>query len=594
MDRPGAFATLCDKGRAGCRCGAGHADGLKPSLSYVLRDALRGKALFWLGVALCAASAAAAPASPLAALRGAGPRTLSIGAVARYAALALGAVCVSRVALAKGAFSPSRGAAAAAEARAARDGGDAAAKHRILAKAPAYAARLAAALRCETVSYERDDAERSADLGEFEKLHALLEAWFPRVHAALERTVVNRGSLIFRWQGSTAEAPYAVYAHLDVVPPGSADGWDRPPFRGDVAADASGEECVWGRGAIDDKNMVLAHLEAVEDLLEAGVSPRRDVYLLFGHDEEVGGLDGAKRVAAHLRDVSGVARFDFLLDEGLFVTEGVVPSHAKPVAMICVAEKGFANVKLTCRSPPGHASVPGPDGALGRLARAVARLERRPMPSRPSVALAMFATLRGGFSWPLELVVSNLWLFGPVLAAVLASKPETASLVRTTTAVTIFRSGQKKNVLPDEAVAYVNHRLHPDDSLDDVLAHDRRVIADPYDADHPWGVKVEVEDFTPPSKVSTADHAAFRHLRAATLEVFGDVAVAPALFIAASDSKHFWDFTDNIYRYNPILLRKTDRENELKRFHGYNERIATAALARQVAFYRSFHLRCAG
>ena len=192
MDRPGAFATLCDKGRAGCRCGAGHADGLTPSLSYVLRDALRGKALFWLGVALCAASAAAAPASPLAALRGAGPRTLSIGAVARYAALALGAVCVSRAALAKGAFSPSRGAAAAAAARAARDGGDAAAKHRILAKAPAYAARLAAALRCETVSYERDDAERSADLGEFEKLHALLEAWFPRVHAALERLVGGR------------------------------------------------------------------------------------------------------------------------------------------------------------------------------------------------------------------------------------------------------------------------------------------------------------------------------------------------------------------------------------------------------------------
>ena len=94
MDRPGAFATLRDKGRAGCRCGAGHADGLTPSLSYVLRDALRGKALFWLGVALCAASAAA-PASTLsigAVARG----TLGIGAVARYAALALGAVCVSR------------------------------------------------------------------------------------------------------------------------------------------------------------------------------------------------------------------------------------------------------------------------------------------------------------------------------------------------------------------------------------------------------------------------------------------------------------------------------------------------------------------
>ena len=66
------------------------------------------------------------------------------------------------------------------------------------------------------------------------------------------------------------------------------------------------------------------------------------------------------------------------------------------------------------------------------------------------------------------------------------------------------------------------------------------------------------------------------------------------LCIAASDSKHFWSFTDNIYRFNPILLRKTPDENELQRFHGYNERIATAALAKQVAFYRSFHARCCG
>ena len=167
------------------------------------------------------------------------------------------------------------------------------------------------------------------------------------------------------------------------------------------------------------------------------------------------------------------------------------------------------------------------------------------------------------------------------------AKPETAALVRTTTAVTIFKSGEKKNVLPDEAVAYVNHRIHPDDDVAAVLAHDRNVIAD--DAVH-----VDLEDFTPASRVSTTDHPAYADLRAATLETFGDVAVAPSLFIAASDSKHFWSFTDNIYRFNPILLRKTPDENELQRFHGYNERIATAALAKQVAFYRSFHARSCG
>lgn len=591
--RPGAFASAAFRkdctGTRGCPCGKDHVDGLKPPLKHTLGDALACsfEQVLWLVF-----GAVSVVGHVL--LMGYDLSWATVGAVAKLG-LCGGAILVAaRTAVVGTPLLPAAGSSSAEELRWAVEGGDARARRRCLESGGVYAKHLAEALRCETVSYEAGD-DRRADPREFEKLHALLERLYPLAHAAMERRVVNRCSLVYKWPGrGSTDPPYACYGHLDVVPPGNVDEWSRPPFSGDIAADRHGDRCVWGRGAIDDKNIVLGHFEAIEDLIGEGFAPTRDVYLCLGHDEEVGGREGAKRVCHELRAHFGVERLDFLLDEGLFVTTGVVPSHPAPVAMICVAEKGVANVKLTATSPPGHASVPRP-GALRALADAVGRIERSPMRSRGAIAAAMFRSIAGGFRGPLRVVVANLWLFGPILTAALAATPETASIVRTTTAVTIFRSGEKKNVLPAEAVAWVNHRIHPADDVASVVAHDVRVVADETVA-----VELDESDSAPASAVSPTDHAAYARLRACVLEFFGidgdgkvtGVAVAPSLFVAASDSKHFSSLTDNIYRFNPILLRKRPEENELDRFHGYDERIAVDALATQVAFYRSFHARC--
>lgn len=145
----------------------------------------------------------------------------------------------------------------------------------------------------------------------------------------------------------------------------------------------------------------------------------------------------------------------------------------------------------------------------------------------------LLGALAGGFSPLLQLFAANTWLFGGLLTRVFAAKPKTATLVRTTTALTVVRGGEKANVLPARASALVNHRVHSRDSIASVIAHDKYVIGDPR-------VKIEVLDAVEPAPVASTRHAAFRTLRDAVFEIFPGASVAPGLFIAGSDSKHFW------------------------------------------------------
>ena len=200
--------------------------------------------------------------------------------------------------------------------------------------AAAVAARLADAVRLQTLS-SRDDAQLSAD--QFKALHALLQARFPRVHAALQREVVDDLSLLYTWKGADPQArPMMLMAHQDVVPvaPGTEGDWEVPPFAGEVK-----DGFIWGRGSWDDKGNLLSQMEAVEMLLASGYQPPRTIYLAYGADEEVGGARGAQQIAALLQQ-RGV-RLDFVLDEGLLVLEGLMPGIAKPTALIGVAEKGY-------------------------------------------------------------------------------------------------------------------------------------------------------------------------------------------------------------------------------------------------------------
>lgn len=431
----------------------------------------------------------------------------------------------------------------------------------------ATAERLAAALRCVTVSRE-DVAD--IDFTEFDRLTAHLEQAFPLVHAHLECELFGH-SRLYRWAGSTGSERVAaiLLAHMDVVPVDNEDGWTHPPFAGVVD-----EEFIWGRGAIDDKSRVLAILEAVESALAEGVQPRDTVYLAFGHDEEVFGDHGAVRMAARLRE-SGV-RADLLLDEGGVITTGVADGVDRPVATIMVGEKGFATVRLSVVATGGHSSMPGKQTAVGQLARAVARIQDHPFPLRLTpVTLDMLTRLRSVMSQPRRGLLALAGFAGPAVTRIMAAGPTTEALVRTTTAPTMIQGGVKPNVLPQRAEAFVNFRILPGDSVADVLAHCRRVVRDEQ-------VTIELVGTASEPSPDPAAGPAFDLVADVARRTVPGIAVTVGIVPGATDSRHYDDLAGTRCNFAPIVLTAAD----LERIHGTDERISRLNYARIITFNR--------
>ena len=433
----------------------------------------------------------------------------------------------------------------------------------------AVIARLAAGLRIPTISYEDRSKVDSGALAAFAE-H--LRASFPRVHATLRREAVGQ-SLLYTWEGrEAATRPILLTAHMDVVPiePGTEGQWTQPPFGGAVAGDH-----VWGRGARDDKSSLLALLEAVELLLEAGFQPPRTVYLAFGHDEEIGGLQGARQVAALLK--SRGVRAEFLLDEGGAVLDGIVAGVKRPVAAIMAAEKGYLTLRLTTRGKGGHSSMPPKQTALGRLARAVARVQEAPLPARFERPVTdMFDRLAPEMAFGPRFALVNRWLLGPLLLRQLAAQPVTNALIRTTTAPTVLRAGVKDNVLPSEASALVNFRLLPGDRIDDVIRHVQAAIGD--DAVEVSRAGDFASEASPPAPV---DNAPYRLIAQTTREIFPDAVISTGLVVGATDARHYGEVIESRYNFSPMPLRPAD----LPTVHGTNERIAIEDYLRMIRFY---------
>jgi carboxypeptidase PM20D1 len=444
----------------------------------------------------------------------------------------------------------------------------------------AAAQSLAAAVQARTVSSLADPAAAEAA---FAALHAHLAQRYPLVHQKLGRELVGGLTLVYTWPGSDSSLkPIALMAHQDVVPiaPGTETQWKHPPWGGAIDGGY-----VWGRGTWDNKGNLIAQLEALERLLAAGVRPKRTVYFIYGHDEEVGGRDGAVRVVA-LLEQRGI-KLEMVLDEGLVVTEGILPGIAAPAALVGVAEKGSVSLKLVAEAPPGHSSMPpGPgQSAIGRLARALAKLDAKPLPGGVvGAARSMFEALAPEMSGFQRVALSNLWLFGPVVEPMLAKGASTNALMRTTTAMTILSAGNKENVLPGRAEAVVNFRILPGDSAQSIAAFVRKTIDDEQVKAEPLGAPFE------PSRVSSSSAAMYRHIEQTVREVYPGSVVAPGLMLAATDGRHFERVADNVYRFTPVRASPQD----LQRFHGTDERLSVDNLAEMIRFYHRLLQLAAG
>jgi carboxypeptidase PM20D1 len=437
-------------------------------------------------------------------------------------------------------------------------------------------ARLAEAVRFETVSHQ-DDAD--FEQAPFDALRVWMAATYPKVHTTLAHERVGRASLLYHWPGRDASlAPILLASHMDVVPAPDPASWTHPPFGGVIA-----DGYVWGRGTLDDKVGVMGILEALEGLLAEGFSPERGLWIAFGHDEEVGGEQGAAAIAALLAE-RGVSAW-FSLDEGMAIAEpGATSFSDQPLALVGVAEKGFLTLRLTARGTGGHSSVPPPSTAIGRMSRAIVRVEAHPLEARTEgVVSDMLRALAPHSSGLRGLVLRWPRLFGPVIESQLVSEPSTNAMVRTTTAVTMIDGGVKANVLPREVNARVNFRLLPGDSSEAVIEHVRDAIDDPE-------IEIHVETVNEASAVADVGSDAFAMLSEVIVEHAPGSVVAPALVVGGTDTRHYGKVTANGFRFLPIRFALEDFE----RVHGRDERLSIENYQFAIAFYELLIQRAAG
>lgn len=435
---------------------------------------------------------------------------------------------------------------------------------------------LSGAIAFPTISWEGGGTpeQKKATQEAFAGLHAYLEKTFSQVHVKLDHEVVGENNLLFTWKGGDASLkPILLMGHQDVVPveAGTEGKWTQPPFSGQIA-----DGFIWGRGTLDDKMTVVGLLEAVDLLLARGFQPKRTIYLAFGQDEEVGGQQGAEKIAQLLK--SRGVQLAFVMDEGGFVSRGLVPGVSAPVAMIGTSEKGYLSLELSVETSGGHSSVPPKESSIGILAAAVRKIERHPMPAHVHGPVGEFLEYAGGSaSFPMRVVYKNLWLFGPVVQKILEASPDSNATLRTTTAPTIFRAGTKDNVMPSRATAVVNFRLLPGDTVASVTEHVRRVVDDPRLKLQPLLGEPPAE----PSPRSSPESPNFQLMQKTLAEVYPDAVVAPFVFVGATDSKHYAGLTSDIYRFAPMALDAED----VVRIHGTNERIGVDNFAHTIDFY---------
>jgi carboxypeptidase PM20D1 len=440
--------------------------------------------------------------------------------------------------------------------------------------ANAAAKRLSKGIKFKTISnQDRTDFNEKA----FKDWQKFLVKSYPLAHKTMKWEIVGdprKFSLLYTWEGTNpALAPIVLMGHQDVVPvvPGTESQWEHGAFSGDIAGGY-----VWGRGSLDDKVMIMAILEAIEMQLKKGFNPERSIILVFGQDEEVGGLEGVKQIVK-LLESRGIKEIAFVLDEGLPLAPGLFPGVSTPIALIGTAEKGYVTLELKVNGVGGHSAAPPANSNIGILAQAITKLEANPFPYRITDAVRdQFKVMANVLSAEQQKLIAN----DETLIAYLKGNPATNAMIHTTTAVTMVNGGVKENVLPPFASAVVNFRILQGETIQTVMERVKQVINDN---------RVTVTNLSAsndPSPVSSSTGSEFKLLDKTIRQTWGtaDLIVAPYLVIGGTDAKYFAasPMAKNVYRFTAV---RVESAADADRWHGVNERVLVSEYAKSIGFF---------
>jgi acetylornithine deacetylase/succinyl-diaminopimelate desuccinylase-like protein len=361
----------------------------------------------------------------------------------------------------------------------------------------------------------------------------------------------GRTNLIVRWEGTDRDQPaLMLHGHLDVVPANPA-AWTYPPFEGVIA-----DGMLWGRGAIDMKDMVAMIVAAVRRLRRDRWQPRRDLVLAFFADEEDGCALGSQWMAReHPEAFAGVG---YAIGEGggYSITVG-----GRRAYLMNTGEKGVLWLRLEAKGKAGHGSLPAADSAITKLANAIARLGALEWPTRvTSTTAALLKQLRS---------LSGLAADSdPYALADLAglSAPRLRAGLRNVSNVTLVQAGYKENVVPESASALIDLRFLPGDR-DAAIARIAEVVGDDISID----IELELTAMEAPFAGPVTDL-----IQEVIAEADPSAVVLPHLIPGGTDAKAL--STLGIAGYGFIPLRLSDDFNFPAMFHGVDERVPLAAL----------------
>lgn len=437
-----------------------------------------------------------------------------------------------------------------------------------------YLTNLSDAIKIKTISnYDKN----LVDWSEFEHFHKFLEERYPLIHKTMTKTKIAEASLVFKWEGTDPSLDgIALLGHQDVVPvaEGTEKDWEHDAFEG-----YRDEEFVWGRGAMDMKNHLLAVMESIEQLIADGYQPKRTVYICLGHNEEVVAApdNGAKQIAAYLKE-QGV-HLEAVLDEG----GAILPVNIKNVlncnlAGVGVAEKGSVNYQISVHAKGGHSSQPPEHTALGHLADVIKDIEGHQFKAEmPKFVYELFTAIGKRCTYPVRLITCNLWLLKPIVLKIMTKIPPAASLIRTCTAVTMAHGSPQFNVLPQKAGITVNFRTMPGVTIKDVENHIRKSVKNK-DIDVEFLVGKEA------SQVSPTDSKAFNVIKELCEATDEKNIVAPFLVMGGTDAYNYEPVCDNIYRFAPFVADT----KLLLCTHGTNERFPVSAAEEGLKFFKRY------
>ncbi len=382
--------------------------------------------------------------------------------------------------------------------------------------------------------------------------------------ATLTESAPGRGNVTSRLQGGSGD-PLLLLGHTDVVAV-EPEMWTQPPFGG-VLRDG----CVWGRGALDMKNMVAAELVVFLLLKRLNIPLNRDILYAATADEEAGkGEHGPGWLLDHHAE---------LIDAPVILTEGGghdLTFEGKRFYTCQVGQKGICRLRLTMRGSPGHGSVPHADNAVTLLCAALAPLATTDLPLHPSPGLRGFLGRLGEGQDPA--IASDL------MGVLDADRSDVAldrlplddktrlslrSLLRNSVSVTRLQAGSKINVIPSEATAWIDGRLAPGQTQESFLRELRALIGD--------RVEISVDQYSPPLEAS-ADGPMFRCIEQVMDVVDPGIPVIPSLSTGGTDAKHIVPRRPNTQVYGFMPYRQSPGLEEENLIHGHDERTPVGEL----------------